>query len=222
MPRIRVLGCRQLVKHFRFATLPEPRCVTKANLILDKIRALEAELAAEIALRGAELKYSLEQGTIVFEQEILRRHREMRRELWPYLRDAGILTLITAPFIYALIVPFVVLDPFVTIYQRVCFPVYGIAPVLRKDFLVFDRQNLAYLNLVEKINCAYCSYGNGVLAYASEIAARTEQVWCPIKHARRMQNIHAYYRDFVDYGDAEAYQQSLEKLRAKISQDSDP
>jgi hypothetical protein len=43
--------------------------------------------------------------------------------------------------------------------------------------MIFDRTHLAYLNLVEKINCAYCSYGNGLAAYLREIAARTEQYW---------------------------------------------
>jgi hypothetical protein len=92
---------------------------------------------------------------------------------------------LTAPVIYAVIVPLVLLDLFVTIYQRVCFPVYGIPKVNRGDYLIFDRHHLAYLNALEKLNCAYCSYANGLIAYVREIAGRTEQYWCPIKHARR-------------------------------------
>ena len=193
--------------------------LTNAKLILDKIRLLEAELAAEMAVLNAELKFGVERGTVAFEAEVLRRHKEMRVKLWPYLRSAGILMFLTAPFIYGLILPLILLDLFVTIYQRICFPAYGIGRVLRSDYVVFDRRHLAYLNLLEKINCGYCSYGNGVLGYASEIAARTEQYWCPIKHARRMRHIHAYYRDFADFGDADAYHQNLEKLRTKARQD---
>ena len=60
-----------------------------------------------------------------------------------------------------MIVPFVLLDLFVTIYQAVCFPVYGIPKVERRTYLVFDRHHLAYLNALEKLNCAYCAYANG-------------------------------------------------------------
>lgn len=42
--------------------------------------------------------------------------------------------------------------------------------VRRRDYLVFDRAHLAYLNLVEKINCACCSYGNALAAYFKEVA----------------------------------------------------
>lgn len=87
----------------------------------------------------------------------------------------------------------------------------------RRDYLVFDRAHLAYLNLIEKINCAYCSYANGLAAYVKEVAGRTEQFWCPIKHARRMPQAHPYYGGFVDYGDAEGYRREPQALRAKLA-----
>jgi putative component of membrane protein insertase Oxa1/YidC/SpoIIIJ protein YidD len=77
---------------------------------------------------------------------------------------------------------------------------------------------LAYLNVIEKVNCAYCSYGNGLMAYAREIVARTEMYWCPIKHARKVLQAHPYYAGFVDYGDAQSYQNELERLRTQLSQ----
>ena len=49
--------------------------------------------------------------------------------------------------------------------------------VRRSDHFVFDHTHLGYLNLVERINCAYCCYGNGLAAYFSAIASRTEQYW---------------------------------------------
>ena len=76
-----------------------------------------------------------------------------------------------------------------------------------------DRNKLQYLNALEGINCLYCSYGNGVLAYAVEIAGRTEQHWCPIRHARRVQNVHDRYENFLPYGDAAAYRKELDKVR---------
>ena len=62
----------------------------------------------------------------------------------------------------------------------------------------------------------YCSYGNGLAAYFREIAARTEQYWCPIKHARRIKAAHGRYPLFFEYGDAESYIKGLERLRAEL------
>jgi len=189
------------------------------TVLIDKIRMLESELDAELAKRRAELRIGLEHGRIAFEEELLRRHRELRRKLLPYLFGANPLVVLTAPVIYAGIVPFLVLDFFVSVFQAVCFPIYGIAKVKRADYLVFDRHHLAYLNALEKLNCAYCSYANGLIAYAREIAARTEQYWCPIKHARRVIGAHARYALFDDYGDAENYQARLVELRKSLAKD---
>jgi hypothetical protein len=177
--------------------------------LTEKIRALEAELDAELAKRRAELRVGLEHGRIAFEEELLRRHRELRRKLLPNLLGADPLVLLTAPVIYAGIVPFLLLD----------FPIYNIAKVRRSDYLVFDRDHLAYLNALEKLNCAYCSYANGIIAFTREVAARTEQYWCPIKHARRVIGTHARYATFDDYGDGEGYQARLAELRKALIKD---
>jgi hypothetical protein len=185
-------------------------------VLIGKIQNLQAELDAELAKRRADLRFGLERGRAVFEAEILRRHRELRTRLSTYVLRARPLVILTAPVIYAMIVPFVLLDLFVTVYQAVCFPVYGIEKVRRGDYLIFDRHHLAYLNALEKLNCAYCSYANGLLAYVREIAGRTEQYWCPIKHARRAIGAHAAYAQFEDYGDADGYrrrQEAFEKER---------
>ena len=112
--------------------------------------------------------------------------------------------------VYAVFFPLVLLDLFVMAYQFVCFPLYGIPRVRRRDYLVFDRAHLAYLNALKKLNCAYCSYGNGLAAYVREVVARTEQYWCPIKHARRLLQAHPLYGGFVDYGDGEGYRRELQ------------
>jgi len=181
---------------------------SRITVLTDKIASLEAELEAELAMRRAELHVGLEKGRAAFEEEILRRHRELRKRLTRYLLDAHPLVIVTAPLIYSLIVPLLLLDLFMTIYHAVCFPAYGIAKVRRADYFVFDRHHLRYLNALEKLNCAYCSYANGLIAYAREIAGRTEQYWCPIKHARRVIGAHPYYAQFLDYGDAAAFRAS--------------
>ena len=185
-----------------------------------KIAELQAEVDAEIAKRNAALRLGLEHGRIVFEEELLRRHRELKPALSKYLLNANPLAILTAPFIYAVIVPLLLLDLFVSVYQAVCFPAYGIPKVKRADYFVFDRRHLAYLNAIEKLNCAYCSYANCLIAYVREIAARTEQYWCPIKHARRVIGSHARYATFDDYGDAESYQKHAAELRADLSKET--
>ena len=186
-------------------------------VLVDKMRSLETELEAELAKRRAELRVGLEKGRAVFEEEIVRRHRDLKTRLSAYILGAQPLVVITAPVIYSVIVPLALLDLFVTVYQTVCFPVYGIPKVRRRDYLVFDRHHLAYLNALEKLNCAYCSYANGLIAYVREIASRTEQYWCPIKHARRLVGAHARYAVFEDYGDAETYQRRLTELRKSLT-----
>jgi len=185
---------------------------TSASL-LARIRALEAELEAELARKRAGLRYGLERGRVQFEAEVLRRHREMRTHVLTYIAHAHPLIVLTAPVIYGLIVPIVLLDLCVTIYQWVCFPAYGIERVRRGDYLSFDRNHLAYLNIIEKINCAYCSYANGIFAYVSEVAGRTEQYRCPIKHAKRLAATHQHYREFAEFGDPDGFHKSYDPKR---------
>jgi len=157
--------------------------------------------------------YELRNGKVWFSNEIKREHRRLKTSLVRYVLHSRILAILTAPFIYAVIIPFVLLDLFVSVYQAVCFPVYGIPKARRRDYIAIDRNKLRYLNAVEGFNCMYCSYGNGVLAYAVEIAGRTEQHWCPIKHARRVQNAHDRFSHFLPYGDAQAYREEIDKVR---------
>ena len=188
----------------------------KIENLLQRIRTLEGELEVQMALAHTELGMHLESGKIEFEEAVRRRHRAIKKSLLRYIVGAKPLILLTAPIIYVLIIPFMLLDLFTTIYQHVCFPVYGIPKVKRKDYVIFDRRYLAYLNLVEKINCAYCSYANGVIAYVREIGSRTEQYWCPIKHARKLLGAHPRYSHFVAYGDAQGHRDELDALRAEV------
>jgi len=137
--------------------------------------------------------------------ETLNEHRRLKTSSWKHLRNTGLLVILSSPLIYLCVLPFLMLDAAVALYQFVCFPIYGIPRVRRKDYLVFDRGRLAYLNTIEKVGCIYCSYANGLLALITEIAARTEQHFCPIKHARRLAFTHSRYGKFLPYGDAQAY-----------------
>lgn len=185
----------------------------KAASILERIRALEVELEAEISRKRVGLRYGLERGRVLFEEEVLRRHREMRTHVLTYVARAHPLIVLTAPIIYGLIIPIVLLDICVSIYQWICFPAYGIAKVRRGDYLSFDRNHLAYLNIIEKVNCAYCSYANGVFAYVGEVAGCTERYWCPIKHAKRLAATHQHYREFAEFGDPEGFRKTYDPKR---------
>jgi hypothetical protein len=189
--------------------------------VLDRIRDLETDLEREVAAAQQRWHYRIDAGRIRFEEAVHRQHKALKTSLAQFLRESSIPSLLTAPVIYSLALPFVLLDVWVSLYQLVCFPIYGINRVRRSDYIALDRRKLAYLNAIEKANCEYCSYANGLLAYVREVAARTEQYWCPIKHARRVRGPHPHYRLFVDYGDAEGYKHELPVLRKTLSKDHD-
>ena len=189
----------------------------KISELLARIQHMEAEIELEMKRKRAELQADFEETRVRFEHEVLEQQRRFKTGLLAYILSGSLLTALTAPVIYAVFFPMVLLDVAVTLYQAICFPVYGIARVKRSDYFVFDRSHLAYLNALEKLNCAYCSYGNGLMAYAREVVARTEQYWCPIKHARKIMAAHPYYTGFVDFGDAESYKRELEALRTELT-----
>lgn len=147
-----------------------------------------------------------------FALETLMEHRRLKRSSWKHLRGTRLLVILSSPLIYACVIPFLLLDAAVAAYQFVCFPIYGIPKVRRQDYLIFDRGRLAYLNTIEKVGCIYCSYANGLLGLVTEIAGRTEQHFCPIKHAQRMVHAHSRYGKFLPYGDAQAYKEQSEAV----------
>lgn len=189
--------------------LSEDEMPNTIDELLARIRTLQDELEDEYRKARDDLGRRRAQ----LAEEFLRHQRQYKLGLFSFLRRTRPLVALTAPIIYAGWIPFLLIDLFVTVYQAVCFPVYRIPRVRRADYLVFDRADLPYLNLIEKFNCFYCSYGNGVAAYTREVAARTEQFWCPIKHARRIRSAHGNYPKFFEYGDAEAFRLGLERLR---------
>lgn len=177
------------------------------------MRTLEQEILRELRYKEAEFLYEVRMGKVRFTRETIERHRRMSKRVRRFLMESSMPVLITAPIIWFCLVPLFFLDVTISVYQALCFGIYGIPKVKRSDYLLFDRRRLAYLNFIERLNCEYCAYGNGVLAYATEVAARTEQYWCPIKHALRVKSMHSRYRFFFDYGDAEHYRRDLERVR---------
>jgi hypothetical protein len=189
------------------------------ELIL-KIRELEEEIEAEFKKKREDFHFTIEKKRVRFAEEVAQAQRRFRTGVLRYLREVPLLSILVSPVIYAGVIPFLIMDFFIFIYQSVCFPVYGIPKVKRSEYLVFDRADLHYLNIFEKAGCFYCSYVNGFIGYMREIAARTEQYFCPIKHARRILAAHERYPRFFEYGDAESYILGLTRLRKQFEDDA--
>jgi len=189
---------------------------TRIDDLLDRAAALERELEAELIRGRIRWRYRVDAGRVRFERDIRLAHRRIKQSIPRFLRESSLPNLLTAPVIYSLIVPIALLDLWMSGYQAICFRVYGIPRVPRSAYIVIDRHHLAYLNGIEKMNCVYCGYANGVFAYVREIAGRTEQYWCQIRHAKRLPAPHVHYRQFLDYGDAEGYRRRLMALRQAL------
>lgn len=118
--------------------------------------------------------------------------------------------IISIPFIWGVLVPAVIMHVCIFVYQAVAFRLYGLERVRLRDFISFDREKLSYLRTIDKLNCAYCSYVNGLFAYVCEIGRRTEYYWCGVKHMNQPTNpAFAYQEKFAAYGDEAAYRQHL-------------
>ena len=185
----------------------------KINELSDKIAKLEKQLLEEFDKKQKEFHYRIVGKKVKFEQEILAAHKKLKSAIFPWLLSSKIRNIISSPIIYSMVIPIAFFDITITLYQHICFRLYGIRRVKRSDYIVMDRHQLAYLNGIQKLNCFYCGYGNGVVAYSREVLARTEQYWCPIKHARRVIGSHSRYNKFIDYGEGENYKEQLIKLR---------
>lgn len=185
--------------------------------ILDQIAALEGELQTAVEEHQQRLRYQIEGRRITFEQAIREAHLKARMGVFHWFLTIRPQNYLTAPIIYGAAIPLVLFDLCISFYQLTCFPIYGVSRVRRDDYIVFDHQHLAYLNIIEKADCMYCSYAVGLLSYAQEIIARTEQYFCPIKHARKVLGAHARYERFLDYGEADDFHARLEEFRAALA-----
>lgn len=188
----------------------------RISRILAQMAALDDELRDAVHEQESRMFFQIKGKRVEFERTVREAHARLKTGLLRWLLTNRPLNLVTGPVIYAMIVPLLMLDLFVSFYQSSCFPIYGIAKVRRGDYIVFDRHHLGYLNAVERFHCTYCEYANGLIGYLREVIARTEQYFCPIKHARKILGTHGRYNRFLDYGEADAYQAKLEAFRVAL------
>lgn len=187
------------------------------KIMFEENKTLENDISEKNREPKSKFNYSVKQGLVTFEKNILNQQRKLRTGILSYISNSRLLVILVTPVIYFILIPALGLDLFVSIYQFICFPVYKISKVKRGDYIVFDRYQLVYLNWIERINCVYCSYFTGLIAYIGEISSRTEQYWCPIRHALKTKAFDKRHIKFVVYGDAESYKNKLEKLREELA-----
>lgn len=184
--------------------------------ILTRMAALEDELRTAVHDQESRMFFQIKGRRVEFERSVRQAPEKLKKNFFRWLVTDRPQNLVTGPIIYAMALPLAMLDACVSFYQWACFPIYGIVKVRRSDYLVFDRRQLGYLNFIEKFHCTYCEYGTGLMSYMSEILARTEQYFCPIKHARKVLGTHGRYNRFLDYGEADAYEAKLEAFRVAL------
>ena len=189
--------------------------------IIEEIEKLKKKLGEEIEKQESGISYNIQNGYVRFEKEVFEKQRENMKNLWLWFREIPLLHLLSSPVIYGMIFPALFLDIMLFVYRHVVSRVFGIRFRKRSDFVVFDRQYLGYLNVIEKLNCLYCSYFNGLMCYASSVASKTELYFCPIKHAKKIAYKHEQYDRFLPYGDGDEYRKRLKELREKIQQEKE-
>jgi hypothetical protein len=137
----------------------------RLDALFGQIRHLEKELILETQKKEAEFCYEIHGKKVQFTEAAKARHKRLRLDFHRYLLSSRFLVLLTSPVIWLCIIPIALADLIGSMYQAICFPIYGIPKVHRGEYLAFDRHRLSYLNFAEKLNCDYCAYVNGILAY---------------------------------------------------------
>lgn len=179
--------------------------------ILQEIENKRKELAEEYERIKKKYNFEYIKWKITFSKEQKLENKKKKRSFWQTTKSTTFREYLSIPFIYSMMIPAVILDSFLFMYQQTAMRLYRIPLVKRSDYITLERKHLDYLNWVEKLNCIYCSYVNWLFAYAVEIAWRTEKYWCLIKHAKKMNSSHNWEKYFADYGDADWFKEVFRK-----------
>lgn len=177
--------------------------------LLADIKNKKDELYTEYEKLRKKYDFSFKNGKVEFTKKAKEFQRNYKTPLKNYAVPKNVRHFVSMPFIYGMIIPWLFLDISLFVYQQTAFRLYKIPLVSRSDYILFDRKHLRYLNLIQKINCLYCSYMNWLFSYAVEIWWRTEKYWCPIKAARNKRWGHDWEEYFADYGDPEWFKKAF-------------
>lgn len=114
-------------------------------------------------------------------------------------KNPNILLLAVATFmIYSMIVPYVICDIWTNLYQIFYFKIMGIPTIDRREYFTLDRGKLSKLNVLQKTNCVYCGYINGLVAWQKAVANQTELYSCAIKHKEEIAG-QEHHEEFFEY-----------------------
>ena len=191
---------------------------SRINQLLSDIENKKNELKRAYEAIKQKYDFKFLNGNILFSKKAKLKLKKFKRPFNKMLLHSKLRHWLSMPFIYGMFIIIVLFDITLSIYQQAAFRLYRIPLVKRKDYIIFDRHILPYLNLAEKVNCLYCSYANGIFAYAVEIGGRTEKYRCPIKHAKKESWNHKREKDFSDYGDAEGFREKFNNFEENIQQ----
>lgn len=189
----------------------------KINDILNDIKSKKESIKKDYEKLFENFKekywFNIIWNKIIWPKEKIKELKKYKKSILDSIFSARVREILSIPFIYVMIIPAIFLDLLLFIYQNTALRLYKIPLVKRRDYIVFDRQRLPYLNLIQKIDCMYCSYFNWVMQFAVEVAWRTEKYWCPIKHAKRKYGEHNWEIYFAPYGDVENFKQTFHSLQ---------
>ena len=186
---------------------------SKIEKILHEIKQKREELYIEYEKLKDKYGYAIEKWKVKFKEEIKKRNKTFKISVFESIFSARVREVLSIPFIYMMILPALILDIFLFVYQQTALRLYKVPLVKRRDYIVFERKKLDYLNWIQKLNCLYCSRVNWLFSYAVEIWGRTEKYWCPIKYASRRKWWHDWEEFFADYWDPEKFRETFGSLK---------
>jgi hypothetical protein len=105
------------------------------DVMTEDVKTIARTASAEDAwntMRLNRMQSRVHRARVWFDRELRDAHRRLRQSIPSYLLEANLLSLLTAPVIYSMLLPLVLIDLWVTLYQSICFPIYGIARVPRR------------------------------------------------------------------------------------------
>ena len=137
------------------------------------------------------------------------------------IKRSRLINLVTGPVIYSMVFPIAILDICISAYQYICFPVYKIKKFKRSDYIIFDRQELRYLDWVSKFHCTYCAYGVGVIDFSKAVIGATEAYFCPIKHDKKNEIINRKIPPYIEFNEPDNFEfdRQLELRRQNLDPD---
>ena len=77
---------------------------------VERLHDAEEDLRREVEQQQRRWQYRVRRGRVWFDRELREAHRRLRQGIPAYVREGGVLTLLTAPVVYSLLFPLLILD----------------------------------------------------------------------------------------------------------------